>query len=253
MREHTVLFSFKHLVYRPAEGIAAFPDGGVPKYVRDEDLLGTYHIPSGALRILRREPNRRWSDGQGRYGIQRSRGNVALVSRGGQLRRDLSRSEVEDWLVDIDTGVFQPVDYRAALAERGLASAGMYLVDTRGTLLFVASPLENAGRGRDERDASLWIRTPAGEYLQVARTSHYEGMEGDELVYWIPETRQYQAFDVVTRATRDLPGYRAKSSTDAVEGVSVDTAGQRLLFGRNAGSGWRYEPLPLEPDRLKKR
>ena len=87
LREHTVLFSFKHLVYRPAEGIAAFPDGGMPKYGPGRESPGTYHIPSGVLRILRREPNRRWADGQGTYGIQRSRGGVALVTQGGQLRQ----------------------------------------------------------------------------------------------------------------------------------------------------------------------
>ena len=251
LREHTVLFSFKHLVYRPAEGIAAFPDGGVPKYDRDENLLGTYHIPSGVLRILRREHNHRWTDGQGTYGIQRSRGGVALVTQGGQLRRDLSKNEFEDWFVDIETGAFQPVDYRAALAERKLATTGIYLVDERGTLLFVTEPLEAGGGKRDERDASLWIRTPAGEFVHVAQTSHYEGMEGDGLIYWIPETRRFHAFDVVTLATRDLPGYRVRPQEDVTEGVSVETGGQRLMFGRKTGAAWEYEPLPIEPARLK--
>jgi len=253
LREHTVLFSFKHLVYRPAEGIAAFPDGGVPKYDWDEDLLGTYHIPSGALRILRREPNRRWTNGQGTYGIQRSRGGVALVTRGGQLRRDLSKSVYEDWLVDTGTGVFQPADFRSALAERKLSSTGMYLVDGRGTLLFVTQPQEAGGGKPDERDAALWIRTPAGEFVHVAQTSHYEGMEGDDLVYWIPETRRFHAFDVVTLATRDLPGYRVHPQEDATEGVSVETGGQRLMFGRKTDAAWEYEPLPIELARLKQR
>lgn len=253
LRDHTVLFSFKHLVYRPAEGIAAFPDGGIPKYVRDEDILGTYHIPSGALRFLRREPNRRWADGQGQFGIQRARGGVALVSRGGQLRRDLSTTTYEDWLVDIEAGSFTPVDYRAALDARKLASAGMYLVDERGTLLFVTTPLSTAGGRHDERNAALWIRTPAGEYLHVAPTSHYEGMEGDELIFWIPETRRFHAFDVVSRATRELPGYRVRPQADVGEGVNVESGGQRLLIGRKTGSGWNYQPLPLEPARLKER
>ena len=89
--------------------------------------------------------------------------------------------------MDIATGAFQPADFRNALAGRKLSSAGMYLVDARGTLLFVTQPLEAGGGKRDERDASLWIRTPAGEFVHVAQTSHYEGMEGDNLVYWIPE------------------------------------------------------------------
>lgn len=252
MQDRTVLFSFKRLVYRPAEGLAAFPDGGVPKYVADEDVLATYHIPSGALRILRRERNRRWTDGQGQYGIQRAKGAVALVSQGGQLRRDLAKNAYEDWLVDIATGSFQPVDYRTALVEHRLKMTEMYLVDARGTLLFVTVPLASPSRKGDETDVWLWIRTPGGDYVQVARTSHYERMEGDDLVYWIPETRRFKAFNVVTHATRDLPGYRVPPFVeDAVEGVSIETGGKRLMFGRKGDAGWQYEPLPLEPDLLR--
>lgn len=253
LRDHTVLFSFKHLVYRPAVGIAAFPDGGIPAYDRDEDLLGTYHVPTGALRILRRERNRRWTDGQGQFGIARSQGTVALVSRGGQLRSDLAQNVYEDWLVDVATGSFLPADYRAELVARKLAGTEMYLVDGRGTLLFVTTPPGTDRRKVDERDVALWIRTTAGEYVHVAQTSHYERMEGDDLVYWVPQTRRFHAFNLVTHATRELPGYRVGPLEDPVEGVNVETGGQRLLYGRKTGSGWDYQPLPLEPARLKGR
>lgn len=251
LSDRTVLFSFKHLVYRPAEGIAAFPDGGIPKYVEDEDLLATYHIPSGALRILRRERNRRWASGQGQYGIQRAKGTVALVTQGGQLRRDLAKTAYQDWLVDTADGSFRPVDFRDALPARGLRMTGMHLVDARGTLLFVTAPLSTPSGSRDERDAQLWIRTPRGDYVQVARTSHYERMDGDDLVYWLPQTRRYHAFDVVTHATRELPGYRVPPQEDPAEGVLVDTAGQHVQYGRKVGGSWAYEPLPIDPARLK--
>jgi len=175
---------------------------------------------------------------------------VALVTRGGQLRRDLAKTAFEDWLVDTGTGVFQPVDFRSALAERKLSSTGMYLIDARGTLLFVTQPLE-AGGARDERDAALWIRTPSGEFVHVAQTSHYEGIEGDDLIYWMPQTRRFHAFDVVTLATRDLAGYRVRPQEEVREGVSVEAGGQRLMFGRKTDAGWAYEPLPIEPSRLK--
>ena len=48
-----------------------------------------------------------------------------------------------------------------------------------------------------------------------------------------------------------MPGYRVKSLENVVEGVSVETGGQRLSFGRKGATGWEYEALPLEPDRLK--
>lgn len=250
MPDQTVLFSYKRLVYRPAKGIAAFPDGGIPKYLKDEDVLGAYHIPSDSLRILRREPNRRYTDGQGQFAIQRSKGTVALVTRGGQLRRDLAEIGYEDWLIDASTGAAQPLDWRTALPERGRAMTELYLVDGRGTLLFVTTPSPSPSKEAAERDVWLWVRTFDGQYLPVAKTSHYEGMDGDDLIYWIPETRQFMAFDVLTHASRALPGYRVPPREDVVQGVSIETGGKRLLIGRNGGAGWEYAPLPLEPGRL---
>jgi hypothetical protein len=42
----------KRLVYRPAEGILAFPDGGIPRYLIDRNYLGLYDFATGATRIL---------------------------------------------------------------------------------------------------------------------------------------------------------------------------------------------------------
>jgi hypothetical protein len=132
LSDQTVLFSFSHLVYRPATGITAFPDGGVPRYLKDEVVLGTYHVPSGAMRILRRERNKRWADGQGRFGIQRSKGSMALVTQGGQLRSDLSKNEYDDWLIETATGTALPVDYRSGGAQPGGGGAREDTVDARG-------------------------------------------------------------------------------------------------------------------------
>lgn len=251
MRDRTVLFSFSHYVYRPAAGITAFPDGGIPRYLKDENVLATYQIESGDVRILRRERNKHWTAGQGRFGIQRSMGSVALVTQGGQLRSDLSKFELRHWLVDVATGASQPVEWQNALAERGRAMTQLYLVDGRGTLLFETAPLGAAAGKSAEGDAWLWIRTPDGALVQVAQTSHYERMAGDDLIYWIPRTRRFFAFNVVTQVTRELPGYRVPPPQDVREGVSVETGGKRLLFGSKGRDGWEYVPLPLEPDRLK--
>lgn len=248
----TVLLSFSHLVYRPAAGITAFPDGGIPRYLEDEAVLAVYQIPTDDLRVLRRTRNERWTDGQGRFSIQRTRGTMALVTQGGQLRRDLAKNVYEDWLVDAVSGAAKPVPWRADLAARGLAMTELYLLDARGTLLFVTKPAApGPGRGGDA-DPQLWVRTPRGNYVLVARTSHYERMAGNDLVYWLPETRRFKAFNVVTHGTRDLPDYREPPFEDVVEGVSIETGGQRLLLGRKDGGGaWAYEPLPLDPVRLK--
>ena len=249
--DRTVLFSFSRLVYRPATGITAFPDGGIPKYLEDESLLGTYHIPSGELKILRRERNTRWSQGQGRFGIQGVSGAMALVNQGGQLRRDLATNLVEHWLVDVGSGAATPVDWRTALAERGLAATEVRLLDGRGTLLFVTVPLADADRPRAATDRRLWVRSAAGTFAEVARTEHYERVLGDELVYWIPATRRYHAYHLVTGATRELTEYRAPAYEDVIEGVIVDTGGAALSYGRKVGGAWHYEPIPLSADRLR--
>jgi len=251
LADRTVLFSFKHLVYRPARGLAAFPDGGVPRYLADEDVLGAYDIPTATLRVLLREPNRRYTDGQGRFGIQRSQGTVALVTRGGQLRKDLSQQAYEDWLVDAATGERRPLDYRTALPAQGRALTQLYLVDGRGTLLFETAPLADPPPKGDDSQSWLWVRTADGKYLPVAQTSHYERTNGDEVIYWIPATRRFHAFNVVSLSTRELPGYRPPPYQDVVEGVSVDHGGKRILFGRKRGDVWEYEPLALAPDQLK--
>jgi hypothetical protein len=75
---------------------------------------------------------------------------MALVTQGGQLRHDLSKSEARNWLVDVSTGASQPVEWRSALAERGRAMTQMYLVDGRGTLLFVTTPLAASGGAAEE-------------------------------------------------------------------------------------------------------
>ena len=248
--DRTVLFSFKRLVYRPARGIAAFPDGGVPHYDVDEDLLGAFDLPTGELRVLRREPNRRWSSGQGGFSVGQARGSAALVTRGGQLRNDLARLAYEDWIVDVAAGTLRPLRWREALAERGLAMKQLHLLDARGTLLFATAPA-SAATGSRADEVWLWVRTAEDRYVKVARTSHQEGMVGDELVYWIPETRRFRGFNVVTLADRDLPGFRVPSRERVDEGVAVETGGRRLLLGRRSGDAWAYEPLPIEPDDLR--
>lgn len=51
--KRTVLFSFHRFAYRPATGWRAFPDGGIPNYVRDINILGTYDLQTRMIKILR--------------------------------------------------------------------------------------------------------------------------------------------------------------------------------------------------------
>lgn len=83
---HTVVFTYHKYAYRPATGIRAFPDGGIPKYETDVNILGTYDVKTKKLDILRREKNVDWQHGSGLLTIQSTNGNYALIAQGGQLR-----------------------------------------------------------------------------------------------------------------------------------------------------------------------
>ena len=37
--DRSVAIAFKELVYRPATGLAAWPDGGIPQYLRDREVI----------------------------------------------------------------------------------------------------------------------------------------------------------------------------------------------------------------------
>ena len=79
--KHRVLFSFHHFAYRPAAGWRAFPDGGIPNYVKDINLLGVYDLQNRKIRILRHEKNSIWEPGSGLFTIQAVKGSKALISR----------------------------------------------------------------------------------------------------------------------------------------------------------------------------
>ena len=84
--QRTVLFSFHHFAYRAATGWRAFPDGGIPDYVTDISVLGTYDLQTRKLTVLRREKNSQWQPGSGLLTIHSMNGTKALISQGGQLR-----------------------------------------------------------------------------------------------------------------------------------------------------------------------
>jgi hypothetical protein len=78
MPDQTIL-SFKRLISgrRRARGI---PDSGIPKYVKDEDILGTYPIPSDTLHPA---PGAEPALDDGRGSSQSSApGTMALVTQG---------------------------------------------------------------------------------------------------------------------------------------------------------------------------
>jgi hypothetical protein len=55
--KRTIVFSAHQFAYRAATGWRAFPDGGIPDYVTDVNLLGVYDLQTRNVKIIRREKN----------------------------------------------------------------------------------------------------------------------------------------------------------------------------------------------------
>jgi hypothetical protein len=247
-----VLFTYHKFIYRPATGIAAFPDGGIPKYIRDVSYIGTYDIPNGRHRILRKEINKMWEPGQGTFHIIAAKGSMALLSQGGQIR-GRSTYGIRRWLCNAESGDIREIDLTGEFERRNRDVGEIYLVDDKGTLVFVNNRLDDAREGRrnpraDDARPEIWVRTAEGTFLKVAETWHYERSTEGNVVYWMPEDRTFYAFNINTRTTEPLPGYKVPSLPHITDGAGISAQGDRLTFGRKSGDAWVYEPLPFAPD-----
>ena len=250
---NSVVFGFHRLRYRPAAGIRAFPDGGIPRYLADKHVLGVFDRTTKTLRILQKEPNRTWTDGQGSFYIGDMKGPMVLVSQGGQGRHDLSRTIVRHCLVNWRTGAAEDLDLRADFAKLGLDPGIIYLVNEDGTLLFITHPLEQPGssaKQEGETVPEIWIRIPAGEYVKAATTAHYEGYENGDVIYWEPDTRKFSAFRVADRTTRRIPNRRPPPLSQVTVGVGMSDDRKSIEYGTKKGDQWEYVPMGLTADML---
>jgi len=252
--KRSVLFTYHHFTYRPAAGWRAFPDGGIPRYVRDTSLIGVYDLSSRKVNILRREDNTDWQPGSGLYYIHAVNGDKALIAQGGQLRGPFKQG-LNYLLLDLSLGSATPLDLKGDLARLGRDSGVIYLVDPDGTLLFITLPpaaVEDARADRkNNEDKEIWLRTAAGDYLKVAASSHYETVRNGEVIYWLPDTRQFQAFSIATRQTRPAPDFRHADYVDVTAGVILSPDKKGLEYGVKVNGVWQYRPLELTAQMLR--
>ena len=251
--KHTVLFSFHRFAYRPAAGWRAFPDGGIPDYAKDINLLGTYGRRSRKMQILRREKNSRWQPGSGLFTIHSTKGYKALITQGGQLRGTFGLG-VKYILLDFKRGESVDLDLKSDLAKRDRDAGQIYLVEEEGTLLFVTLSLEEAKDSSAYRNRQLvpeiWIRMPRGDYIKAADSAHYECTRNGEVIYWEPSTRDFMAFSIATHTTRKAPEFKPAGYEDVTTGVSLSSDKKGLEFGVKVNGTWRYEPIRLDPSGL---
>ena len=250
----TVLFSFHRFAYRAATGWRAFPDGGIPDYATDINLLGTYDLQTRKIKILRREKNSQWQPGSGQFTIHSANGPKALISQGGQLRGPFKLG-VKYVLLDFKLGEATDVDLKSDLSERGRDSGQIYLVDGDGTLVFVTLSLEEAKDSGAHRNSRLvpeiWVRTSGGNYVKAAVSAHYQCTRNGEVVYWEPSTRNFMAFSIANRTTRTATEFKVPDYEDVTQGVILSSDQKGLEFGVKVNGQWKYESLHLESNGLK--
>ena len=248
----TVLFTFHRFMYKPAEGWRAFPDGGIPRYVEDVNIIAAYDLESHSPKILHREKNTKWQPGSGLFTIQGINGAKALLIQGGQLRNGVN-FETRFLLLDMTAGNYEELDLKSDLAKHQRSPDQIYLVDGAGTLLFITSAKHQAtgARATEQQAPELWVRTSTGRYLKAASSALYERTRDGEVIYWEPSTRSFKAFSIATGQTRAMPDFRSVGYQDVTQGVSLASDRRTLQLGQKIDGQWNYRPVDIKTDKLK--
>ncbi len=178
--KQSVAFAYQELRYRPATGVAAFPDGGIPRYLVDRAYIAAAPLGGGRPHVLQRVENNALP-GSGSLSLRASDDDPEhlLVLRGAQVR---GGSESSWWRVGWRDGRVLPYpDLEAELRARGrrLGSpkfGDVVVIDPQGDLLI--------GAQFDNND-EVWLRTEGGGYrLLLDRVASYYGRRGQDLYYW---------------------------------------------------------------------
>jgi hypothetical protein len=241
----TAVFTAQRLVYRPATGWRAFPDGGIPYYVKDEDIIGIIGFDGRKARIIKKEKNRDWQDGQGQFFISHSNSKRAVITQSGQGRKDYL-TQVRYFMLNIETSRLTPMNIKEDFKDRGREVGYFYLLDDRGTLLFINQPLGSAAKQGALDD--LWLRYPDGEYLKVASGANYNGFTGRELIYWSLNESLLYSFNIDNRTTEIKPRnfYVPREKDKTLDVRYSSPGGKKLeLWEKDAGQ-WRLKDTLTE-------
>jgi hypothetical protein len=207
-----LVVAYHRLTYRPATGLAAFPDGGVPKYERDSIVLGLANADGSGMRVLKPFP----ADGMlgsSHITVRAQLGDPQhmLVVLTDQLSaRDMPRAR--RWRLDLDSATLEPLpDIERELAMVGRRLGAKAFGDVRlaapdGTLLLGV----NEGGGQ-----ALWLRTAAGRLRPLDPLTDFYGQVDDEVYLWsgdqglvhnwrTDERRVIARADPVTKVTKTL-------------------------------------------------
>ncbi len=185
--QQTVALACQTLRYRPAVGIAAFPDGGVPRYVRDSAVIATVGVKGDSPRILQRLGNSgvHGSASLSLHLVDTDPDHVLVVR---SVQASTSQASAAQWwrIAWRDGRILRYPDLKADLSARGRTLGSpefgdVRVIDPDGTLLLGAQ----AAGGNE-----LWIRRASGQYSQLSAIKHFYGVQGAELYFWTGDEAQ---------------------------------------------------------------
>jgi hypothetical protein len=237
-----IALAFQNIRYQPAAGIAAFPDGGIPRYLRDREIIATLPVEGGKPRILQRLENK-GVHGSASVTFRTSDADPdhVLVIRSFQPSTSQA-SKAQRWRLRWRDGSVLPYpDLAADLKKNDRILGSPEFGDVRvigpdGTLLIGA----RAG-SQDE----LWLRLAGGAYRRLDAFKHFYGVRGDELYYWTGNqaivrnwrtgaVRLIARYDPVQRLTtrflQNDPTVRAMEQPVAPSPVQVSFSGYDLAI-----------------------
>jgi hypothetical protein len=272
--QQTIALAYRIERHRHATGLAAFPDGGVPKYLEDRAVVASVPLEGGTPRILLRLPN---EGVPGTAGVSLTAHDVdaghVIVDAWEQTPGVLGRGRsvrLRSWRLAIPGGGLTPdptPDFGSELKLRGRKASTRFgpfrMLDREGDYLLALQ-----GGAADE----LWLRRANGEYRLIDGFKEFYGLRGDELYYWsvaneavvrnwrTSETRVIARYDPVLRRTvrliRDDPTVRAQESGELSPAVAVGISigGEEVLVERRRGaSGARgARPAPIDLQALRR-
>lgn len=231
------VFSFHDVVYRPAEGLRAFPDGGIPRYEIDRHKIAVVNVTSGEVSVLVDEMNLDWLDGHGGFHIAGLRGDWALVGQGGQ-REDYAPDHIW-WRLDLTSGELVQLALEQEFAKEGREVGRVELVDDEFTLIVVTK--------KGERPQEIWSRSKNGTRRHLATTDHFYGAANGEIWSYDVPSRAGARTNYNTGTT--VLDRRANFSIprkEAVRACSPRINTSELIFQEKVGEGWVERPLAIE-------
>ena len=236
------VFALHDAVYRPAEGMRAFPDGGVPRYDVDRHKLGIVDVRTGKVTVLVDQKNRRWLQGHGGFHVTGVEGRSALVSQGGQ-RPDYEHDHLW-WRLDLVSGDLSELPLDDELAAKGKAVGRVALADADFSLILVTK------KGDDPQQ--VWSRTADGTLRRLAVTDHYYGTAEGQVWWYDVAARAGARTDYRTGATvHERRANFAMPRQDPVRRCKAGFDHRELVLQEQLGGSWRDRTLPVQAAGLR--